>query len=641
MPAFAGSYVLARDRGFAILTAAAGLGVVLAGVARLGAPAEVGLTATLPLLAGYTCLAWRLAPSPLRTVLGWTARVGVQAVLLLLLLESLALPLWERLTGASRDATFAATVALAWWLGVATYGLIAILEHRRSARYLLAWDAPIALLLTLRVAPWPPAWHLLPLAGLAALYAFRANSWATRPVAIALTALALLPMFGLVSAPLPHGLALLVLIVAFATAAHFRRQRGWAYGAGIALPFLFSRLIAGIGLASAPTALAWALFAVVVLGMAEAAAWLAGEGRRHWLATLTGWGTWHAGYVPPLFIAGHLAWWAAMGFALGLVANAPNLGLAPRLDGRVNFALVLLLAAYAALAASRRTSGPLYVVVALLPVAHVAIAGAIFQLWRAEIGPAELARLLAGLAIAYALTALALEWGAGRYAVPFHLGTLGLVSAAFLFAAGSDLPLAPGETRQLGFSPNTLRGMIEVGGVGLLLVAVQAVLAGFGRIAAYQWLYDRLTADLDNRSRGRAPNIFLLAAVWLCPLWLGLIELYTAPAELPGAFALTLVLLNLVYLVAGWLFARRNWRGRWAWYSAGFCYGLVGLLLTTGTTGWDAATYWLACTVPVIAATLWRRPAWLYGTVLLLPRTLGVVFSWLDWPGAAMGPALV
>ena len=178
LPVYLASYLLLRDRIFALLSTVTGASLLLVVAHLLGLPIEWGLCALVGLALGYVVLARRL-PGRAKTLswaLFWSAQAATPAIVLGLLAIKIWPQLWNislsgqiYLAGMPSD-TFEYAVGGAWWLGVVFYALTARLTGQRVYAHITAWLLPCAYLLILTKAPFGAAWYDICLAALAAGY---------------------------------------------------------------------------------------------------------------------------------------------------------------------------------------------------------------------------------------------------------------------------------------------------------------------------------------------------------------------------------------------------------------------------------------------------------------------------------------
>lgn len=180
LPLYLASHLWLRDRAFALLTAVAGVSLVLSLTHTLGIAPIWGGTGLIVLSIVYLALGHRLRRDweHLCWALFWTAQIAVPAAMASLLAlrfvptlsSSFPPAVWVDVLGAHPGASLDYAVGAAWWLGVAFYALAARLFAHRGYAFAAAWALPAAYLFTLTRAPFGAAWYGPWLAILAAAY---------------------------------------------------------------------------------------------------------------------------------------------------------------------------------------------------------------------------------------------------------------------------------------------------------------------------------------------------------------------------------------------------------------------------------------------------------------------------------------
>lgn len=177
LPIYLAAQLALRDRAFAALSAAAGGSLLLAAAYRLDMPLAWGLCALLALVLAYLAFAPRAPNAALRWGFFWSAQMAAPVVMLGPLAAAQLPALWAAATLPAPFALcrpgalcFDASLALAWWLDAAVYGLSSLQTRDRLSLAAATWTASVALLFTLNAASLPLAWDNLPLALLGLAY---------------------------------------------------------------------------------------------------------------------------------------------------------------------------------------------------------------------------------------------------------------------------------------------------------------------------------------------------------------------------------------------------------------------------------------------------------------------------------------
>ena len=641
LPIYFGSHAIVRDRSFAVFTALAGGSELLALLNWLGVSLEGGFGALVALALLYVGLASRLrATWPLLAwALFWVARIATPLLLLALTTGKYASLIWQLTWGRAPSHGFGASVVVAWWLGVAFYGLVARLFGRRRHEVLAAWSVPIAVLLTLAETSLDARWYSVVLGLLAVGYLlvgrlglhlprnrtipYRTSDLFDEPVyqvAFTLSVVAI----GWSSPSRPSLIAaLLVVSLGYALAAHLLGQRVWAYLSTYLLPIAFALTLDERAVGGETRPLLWTILAGLLLTAAELVVRRTGEARRPFGETIVGRGAWRSRFGAPLFSAGYAVGSWGLASAVAWHLGAPVVVEMRAVSTVVTLALLTLVVIATASAVTRRTSGFLYLATWLFFLPFNTLTEMAFNRLGLALHEGAWAEVLGGLAVAYLILALVVDRFGGHYAKPFYLVSYSL-SVAIMVLSSLDLA-----------------ANVRMVGLSLIIYAASAWLVYRGRHPSHQWLVASLFHDPISPLFQAARAAFLYLVAWLFPFWLLLLLGLLFPSPDVAGAGLILSILAPLYVALGLGFRRIQAEYRLPWYIAGYALAVAGPLVATPDPNLRIITLGISTALFAVSAYLFRRAAWTYLVALLLPVLLLLAFQRFGVPTRWNGLGLI
>ncbi|MHB1133521.1 MAG: hypothetical protein ACYC4L_14210 [Chloroflexota bacterium] len=528
---------------------------------------------------------------------------------------------------------------LSLWLVFAGYALGAWLWRWRPLRYVAAYLLPVAMWVSLLRLQAPVDhgdwiwWGLYAtflalgylLCGRFALQVSRGQQRAepVYQVMVLLSLLALVwPHYWTVGTDHQRWattLTWLALVLVWGTTAFLLERRRWAYASVyLLLPTLAAVLYAS-EVATATVPPAWALLGAALLAAAEVVARRAGEARRPLWETAVGRGAWRSRFASPLFGAGYLAGLVGLGTALDLFRQSEYWAGARQVEAGVTLAFLVVVATWAASAATRHTSRFVWAAawLFLLPF------GPALRLLGLQPATTAWPYLWAALGVSYLGLALFVERYGGHYAKPLHLvGNVLLVTTMFLSALDR-----PSNVALVGFN--------------VLVFAGLAWLVHRDRHPSHIWLVTRLFSDQRSLEHRTARALFVYLAVWLFPVWLLLAINLWPPGWRMVHYGLALAVLAPVYLALGRFSRRLRLEYRVPWYIAAIVLSVIGAAVASAEPTPRALGLALAIGLYVACARLFRRSGWLYPATVLGAGLQLQMWELLGWEPQGFGLGLM
>ena len=621
-------HALLRDRIFALLTTAAGAGLVLALAHRAHIPLEWWGCVLVLLALLYVVLAPRV-----RTVLpllAW-ALLCCGHLLTLLALTLLTVPSSAALLNLTLNASAGDTLAATWWLGTLFY--VAYRKVGGGSYYttVAASLSAVAALVTVLRFPILGPWTGVAIAGLACVYGIigfiRYRRAAPPPlprllllwpyhIAVVLSVVALLWPASITPggaatdgtlAALSRAITEGLLVVLYAYGA---RRAAPAVCAAVSVGLLPAILANLLVLLPLPDPLiTWTLFAAVVVAGAEAATHRGKAGQQQGASgaiRAIPIPRWRSPFALPLFAVGYGTGAIVLGFCLARYAESFGTSGLPVRTLAVVLAMGLL--ALGALVSGLLHRQPLFlhlaawiVVAPYLSLARLFGEHAGWTNAQAGVGWALMA-----LALVYLLLAALLD---GR----LRVGARVLYPPAYALSAAATVSVSGDRV--------TFAWLF---GLTLALSAWSAWLVATGRHQVYLgWVAAWVPPELQSGARG----LFSYLCAWLLPFWLLVAFGAWLPNLSTGQYGLTLTLLVPAYLAGSAWLTRVAPEQAMPWATAGILLSIVGPLLTL-TDPWPRlAAAALSLATFTAAALVSRRSGWAYGIVLALPF---LTFALLD-----------
>jgi hypothetical protein len=621
-------HALLCDRIFALLTTAAGAGLVLALAHRAHIPLEWWGCVLVLLALLYVVLAPRV-----RTVLpllAW-ALLCCGHLLTLLALTLLTVPSSAALLNLTLNASAGDTLAATWWLGTLFY--VAYRKVGGGSYYttVAASLSAVSALVTVLRFPILGPWTGVAIAGLACVYGIigfiRYRRAAPPPlrrmlllwpyhIAVVLSVVALLWPASIspggaatdgTLAALSRAITEGLLVVLYAYGARRAAPAVCAAVSAGLLPAILANLLVVLPLPN--PLITWTLFAAVVVAGAEAATHRGKAGQQQGASRAIRaipLPRWRSPFALPLFAVGYCTGAIVLGFCLARYAESFGTSGLPVRTLAVVLAMGLL--ALGALVSGLLHRQPLFlqlaawiVVAPYLSLATLFGERAGWANAHAGVGWAVMA-----LALVYLLLAALLD---GR----LRMGARVLYPPAYALSAAATVSVSADRV--------TFAWLF---GLTLALSAWSAWLVAAGRHQVYLgWVAVWVPPELQTGARG----LFSYLCAWLLPLWLLVAFGAWLPNLSTGQYGLTLTLLVPAYL-AGWAWLTRVAPEQaMPWAAAGILLSIVGPLLTL-TDPWPRlAAAALSLATFTAAALVSRRSGWAYGIVLALPY---LTFALLD-----------
>ena len=620
-------HALLRDRIFALLTTAAGAGLVLALAHRAHIPLEWWGCVLVLLALLYVVLAPRV-----RTVLpllAW-ALLCCGHLLTLLALTLLTVPSSAALLNLTLNASAGDTLAATWWLGTLFY--VAYRKVGGGSYYttVAASLSAVAALVTVLRFPILGPWTGVAIAGLACVYGIigfiRYRRAAPPPlprllllwpyhIAVVLSVVALLWPASITPggaatdgtlAALSRAITEGLLVVLYAYGA---RRAAPAVCAAVSvglLPAILANLLVFLPLPD--PLITWTLFAAVVVAGAEAATHRGKAGQQGASGAIRAIPIprWRSPFALPLFAVGYCAGAIVLGFCLARYAESFGTSGLPVRTLVVVLAMGLL--ALGALISGLLHRQPLFLHLAawIVVAPYLSLATLFGERAGWANAQAGVAWAVMALALVYLLLAALLD---GR----LRVGARVLYPPAYALSAAATVSVSADRV--------TFAWLF---GLTLALAAWSAWLVAAGRHQVYLgWVAACVPPELQSGARG----LFSYLCAWLLPFWLLVAFGAWLPNLSTGQYGLTLTLLVPAYLAGSAWLTRVAPEQAMPWATAGILLSIVGPLLTL-TDPWPRlAAAALSLATFTAAALVSRRSGWAYGIVLALPF---LTFALLD-----------